>query len=403
MTPAELALAPRPGTETPERAWLRLALVAVAIVAEWLTDRPGTHQAVFDGVAVVALVYSVAALAAARQGRRLASDRVLVGVDLVLLAVAVYASGGAGSELWVGLLLVPLGAAHRLPPAATAGWAAAGVVAYLAAAALEPGLGASEDAQLALGRALLLTFGGAVAVVVSIALDRRGEEVGELAASRGRLVAQALDADAGHRRRLSEVLHDEALQNLLAVRQELEELRDADPATVRRAQAALDPAVEVLREAIFDLHPPVLEHVGLAAALEGLAAQQARLGGFKVEVSVAPEAPGVDDQLVLALARELLGNVVRHAGARRVSARVAVVDQALLLEVVDDGRGFDGERRAAAIREGRIGLAASGERVEALGGRLEIASTPGEGTRARVSIPLRRERRRVPRPERASA
>jgi two-component system, NarL family, sensor kinase len=105
-------------------------------------------------------------------------------------------------------------------------------------------------------------------------------------------------------------------------------------------------------------------------------------------VSVSPAAAGAHDLLLFAVGRELLGNVARHADAGEVALVVSQRDDRIVMEVADDGAGMDLKRRVVAVREGHIGLAASRERVEAVGGRLEIESMRGAGTRVVVTLPL---------------
>ena len=105
-------------------------------------------------------------------------------------------------------------------------------------------------------------------------------------------------------------------------------------------------------------------------------------------MTVEADAEGVHDQLLLSVARELLINVVKHADATRVGLSVSRHQDAVVLQIVDDGRGFDLARRAEAVAPGHVGLASSVERVESLGGRLEIESAPGHGTRVRAELPL---------------
>jgi two-component system NarL family sensor kinase len=142
---------------------------------------------------------------------------------------------------------------------------------------------------------------------------------------------------------------------------------------------------------VFNLHPVVLEHAGLASAIRAVADHQARRGGFTCEIEVEDDATGVHDELVLSLARELLTNAAKHAAAKEVTVSVAREDSWITLTVEDDGKGFEPGRREAALREGHVGLASSTERVEALAGQFEVDSKPGEGTRARAVLPARRE------------
>jgi signal transduction histidine kinase len=215
-------------------------------------------------------------------------------------------------------------------------------------------------------------------------------ELTEVAESRGRLVAESLDAEDRERRKLAESLHDEALQNVLAARQDLEDVRDGSPGALGYIEVALERTVKQLRDAVFDLHPSILEHAGLAAALDAVAEQQGRRGRFQPRVAVAPDAMGLEDQLLFSLGRELLTNAAKHSRAGEVSLRVARENGSLVLEVADDGVCCDLDGRTAARRAGHIGLASSAERVDALGGHFEIASAPGEGMRVRVAIPLQR-------------
>lgn len=221
-------------------------------------------------------------------------------------------------------------------------------------------------------------------------LSERSRRVAELAEGRGRLVAQALDAEDRERRALAEALHDEAIQNLLAAGHDLEDAAEGSEDGLGRARFAISLTVRQLREAVFELHPAVLRHAGLAAALRAVAAQQGRRGGFEARVEVDESATGIADSLVYSLAREQLVNAAKHAAATRVRVTLARRGEQIGLEVADDGRGMEPETRRRAAREGHIGLASSAERVEALGGRLEIESAPGEGTTLRTTLPVGR-------------
>jgi two-component system NarL family sensor kinase len=228
---------------------------------------------------------------------------------------------------------------------------------------------------------------GLTATLLSQVLTRRAERIAQLAADRGRLVAQALEAEDRERRRLSELLHDEAVQDLLAAHQDLDEASHADGSALARAREGVERAIRELRDAIFDLHPYTLDYGGLAAALRAIGEQQGRRGSYRCEVSVAPDAVGVHDQLIFALSRELLTNAAKHSGAGRVAVTVRRVGEQILLEVADDGRGIDPSRKDAALLEGHIGLASSVERVESLGGRLDVSSATGKGTVVRATLP----------------
>jgi two-component system NarL family sensor kinase len=136
-----------------------------------------------------------------------------------------------------------------------------------------------------------------------------------------------------------------------------------------------------------DLHPVAFEVAGLESALGAVVDQQARQGSFACELSIDPAAGGVRDNLVIALARELLTNAAKHADASRVRVTVRRTADAILLEVADDGSGIPDGRLAAALREGHIGLASSIQRVEAVGGTFTVSPAPGGGTAVAVTLP----------------
>jgi len=234
-----------------------------------------------------------------------------------------------------------------------------------------------------------VAFLRAVANVLDSAVARlRAErEIAEQAAARGRLVAQALDAEDRTRREISEQLHDGPLQDLLALNQELLRLQ-APGEHLPRARAGIARAIGGLREIMVDLHPVVLEVAGLESALGAVADQQARQGRFACELSIDPAADGLRDDLVIALARELLTNAAKHADAARVRVDVRRAADAILLEVADDGAGIPEGRLGAALREGHIGLASSIQRVEAIGGTLTLSPAPGGGTAVAVRLPV---------------
>jgi two-component system, NarL family, sensor kinase len=207
----------------------------------------------------------------------------------------------------------------------------------------------------------------------------------ELASCR-QLVAQVMEAEDAARRRIAQLIHDDALQSLLAANQELHE---ASPgrAQVTRAHEVVSASIARLREALVALHPVTLEEGGFELALGAVTRQAERQGGFAVEVDVDPEAIGDQDELLLAVARELITNAVRHSGASRVSVSLRRVDGGVELEVADDGSGIPAGRREQALADGHIGLASVTQRLGAAGGGLEIMDAPGGGTVAVARVP----------------
>jgi PAS domain S-box-containing protein len=257
----------------------------------------------------------------------------------------------------------------------------------LATHAVEPGVVSPEQD---------VAFLDALATFLATAIDRlRHEaEIAALATLRGRLVAENLEAEERVRQRISETLHDGALQDLLAARQDLVEAAAPAPAgghdeMLSHARQGVERAVRLLREAVHALHPVVLQHGGLEAAMRAAADQAARQGNFRAEVAVDPAATGLRDELVLSLARELLTNCAKHAQAHTVRVTVGRENATVLLEVADDGRGIDADAVAAAPMSGHIGLASLAQRVEAVGGTLDLGNAPdGSGTTVLARLPI---------------
>jgi len=221
------------------------------------------------------------------------------------------------------------------------------------------------------------------------ALQQHAQQISELSASRSRLVDQILSAEEGERRRLADTLHNDAMQNLLAARQDLAGDFLLDP---ERARAALDATIDQLRDAIFELHPAVFDHVGLAAAVEATADRAARRGEFEASVDVSVSAADPErDALLFTVVRELLANAAHHSSASRVNVRIREVLDSVIVEVSDDGCGFHPRRLHEALEMGHIGLASSAERIEAFGGTFDVDSHPDLGTLVRVSVPRQRD------------
>jgi len=231
----------------------------------------------------------------------------------------------------------------------------------------------------------------AVANVLAGAVERTAahDQIAEISAARGRLVAQAIDAEDRARRTISEALHDRALQDLIAVRNELFAMtgRGGDDAALEAAQRRLVEIISRLREVMSALHPTVLQYGGLEAALHAVAEQHGGAAAFEAAVTVDPSAAGAHDELVLSLARELLENTAQHASATRAEVAVRAEPSAIVLSVADDGAGFPPGRLEAALAGGAIGVASCRERVEALGGTFTVQAAPGAGTRAEARIP----------------
>ena len=193
------------------------------------------------------------------------------------------------------------------------------------------------------------------------------------------------------RERIAKELHDGVIQSLFAVGMSLQGVSalSRDEEMARRLESAVDDidgAIRDLRNYIFGLRPGILADRQLDQALKDLAGEFASRADVVTVVEVDGEAAseltsrGHD---VIQLAREALSNVGRHAAATtcRVSVRRGRQDE-VVIEVDDDGRGFD-----VAVPTSGLGLMNLQQRVESLGGRLEVESTLGEGTTVRATLP----------------
>jgi PAS domain S-box-containing protein len=216
---------------------------------------------------------------------------------------------------------------------------------------------------------------------------KQSRAIADLAQARGELVSQLMLAEERTRSRIAQVLHDDALQRLLAAHQDLIEAAPGR-AGVTRAKQALEGTIERVREAVAALHPVTHQQGDLQTALSAIVRQHATRGGFRYTVRVEPDASGVEDELVLSAASELVNNVAKHAKASRCSVIVDRDRDRINLEVADDGVGIPEGRQQSAIREGHIGLASTVQRMKAIGGEGEVSSVPGKGTVVRASIPI---------------
>lgn len=369
-------------------AWLRLPAIALLALSRGL-PHPNPHDNAFLVVLVLYSAWSAGMLAWVHlrpAGERLALTA--TAVDIVAISGLVALSGGPFSEARLAFFLVPVAVAFRFRASITAVAAVVTTTAYVALAVAHPARSAPEAGRFIATQAGFLAWVGLGCALLSLLLGRRTDLVSRLAEQRSRLLADALDAEQRERRALAEALHDHALQNLLSARHELEEATEAGthPA-LGRADEAVAETVGQLREAVFDLHPYVLEEAGLKAALRSVAQQVARRAELALELDLRYDNRHPREPLLFSAAREFLSNVVEHADASRVTVRLCELGHALELAVEDDGRGFAPEGLAERVAEGHVGLASQRVRVEATGGSMRIASAPGAGTRVAISVP----------------
>jgi two-component system sensor histidine kinase UhpB len=195
---------------------------------------------------------------------------------------------------------------------------------------------------------------------------------------------------------LSRELHDETAQVFSAMTLQLGLLResvgDSGPDRLATMSDLVATGLESIRRVAEDLRPPVLDDLGLTAALQAIASdfQSQCATPVRFERAEAIQQPSDDAELALfRTLQEALANVARHAGASNVRVALAQRGTDVVLTVEDDGRGFD---RDVPGDTGRMGLVGMQERLAGVGGGLILRSEPGRGTSVEARVPIRGER-----------
>jgi signal transduction histidine kinase len=189
------------------------------------------------------------------------------------------------------------------------------------------------------------------------------------------------------RRRLARELHDSTGQKLAALSMTVGLLQDATTAPGRKTEkmfadclAMIEQCAQEIRTLSYLLHPPLLDELGLAAAIGDYVEGFSKRSGVQVALDAPPDLERLPPEAELALFRvmqESLGNIHRHAGASAVRIHLACDAEQVTLEVSDEGRGMSAETiRAIETVSGAVGVGIAGmrERLRLLGGRLEIKS-----------------------------
>jgi two-component system, NarL family, sensor histidine kinase UhpB len=205
----------------------------------------------------------------------------------------------------------------------------------------------------------------------------------------------ALSAQEAERLRVARELHDEIGQSLTAVVIAAERAAEGDPAEASQelsdvAEAVRDSLDEV-RRISRELRPEALDDLGLVSGLLALCARVESQGGPTVRPMLQKGLPPLSSEVELVIyrvAQESLTNAMRHARARRASVELRADAEVVTLTVTDDGVGMPPE-----LAGDTTGLAGMRERAFLVGGRLSIASDPGEGTEVQLTVPIAQEER----------
>ncbi len=287
------------------------------------------------------------------------ADRAAHGLDAV--------AEGASSAL-----VVPLGFRSR----------ARGVLVALNSGRGSRGFEADEEH-------VLTSFAASAAIAIATAQSVEAERL-----------KHSIRASESERRRWARELHDDTLQELGALKLMLESAHrsgrpEAIQDAVERSLEQLTSSITSLQSLITELRPAALDELGLKPALEALMRRTSARFGLEIDANLdlayasgrKPTRLAEDiESTAYRLVQEALNNVVKHAEAERVQVEVVEDDESVRLTVRDDGKGFD-----TSGADGGFGLIGMQERVELVGGRLAIDSTPGGGTVVCAELPATHE------------
>jgi two-component system NarL family sensor kinase len=223
-----------------------------------------------------------------------------------------------------------------------------------------------------------------------------GNQLG-MAVERARLLgSNAADAVRAERDRLARELHDTVMQQLTGIGLQLETADAVLESHPDRARARISTALRMTQEALAEaraavenLDPSATRHDPLWKSLPDLCGEFASLYGIAVRCEVHPAAVRPPDSIeggIYRVVREGLNNVVKHAGATKVTVRLRTRPNRLSLLIEDDGRGFARARAVASVHG--YGLHSMRRRTQMMGGRFRLKTAPGQGTRVEVSVPL---------------
>jgi len=216
------------------------------------------------------------------------------------------------------------------------------------------------------------------------------------------LQMRLVEAGEAERVRLAQEVHDgpaQALVNAIFQADYIERVLDTDPGSVRTElrflRERLRRELDDVRAFISQLRPPLLAELGLNGSIEDGVATMRALTGATIETDLAAPTDQLSDEgqvVVLRVIQEALQNVRRHAEARLVRVTTHLDDHVWMLEVADDGRGFDVDAVTARGRR-NFGLQFMRDRAQLIGARFEVRSRPLEGTVVWLAIPVRTVRR----------
>ncbi|MBN1643775.1 MAG: PAS domain S-box protein [Dehalococcoidales bacterium] len=215
-----------------------------------------------------------------------------------------------------------------------------------------------------------------------------------------RLYAQQItQAYEEERKRIARELHDDSIQALIILSREIDELVSHQPKNGRMIRplegirGEIDDILARIRRFTHDLRPPTLDYLGLIPAVRELVSQLTTQSDITAELYVSGQEKhftSSEEMLIYRIIQETLRNVGRHSGAKSVQVSIKFESDSTVVEIKDDGKGFEISESMGFVQAGKIGLAGIQERAELLGGKLSISSKVGEGTILTLIIPKER-------------
>jgi PAS domain S-box-containing protein len=236
-----------------------------------------------------------------------------------------------------------------------------------------------------------------IAMAVENALLHR--EVEHKEQIRGDLLKEIFSIQEEERRRIARELHDETSQTLASLSAHLEAILqgpDNDPDKIRAKIKNLQPLfggiLNEIHRIIYELRPSVLDDMGLTPAIRWLATNKLESNGIKVRLKTIgrnQRLPSGSESSLYRVIQEAVTNIVRHSGAKNAVVAIRFNRDNISVHIGDDGSGFDVEE-ITKLKEGPRGLGLLGmrERIEFMGGQLNIKSQPGKGTKIDIKIPF---------------
>ena len=207
---------------------------------------------------------------------------------------------------------------------------------------------------------------------------------------------QITRAQEEERKRIARELHDDPIQAMVVLSRRIDDLATSDAldsqseARLENIREEVDEILGKIRRFTQDLRPPTIDYLGLLPALRELVSQWESQSGIQCTLRMTGTERhfiAEDELLIYRLVQEALSNAWRHSGAKKARVTVKFAEDKTIVEISDNGKGFEMEEGLKFVQSGKIGLAGMEERADLLGGTVNINSSPGKGTKIVLEVP----------------